>query len=156
MAIIAESWGSRWSSSFLNSSMPYIRVHDSHIKSKANSTEYACVCNVPLCLICGRLDLLEHEYVRIMQAYARANAVFEPGMEKHSIKLLMQRLQASPSPVEAASTSVKNIAASKTLKVRSSAGIPGDSPLKSSKPFQSKWGNPRCWPLFCSNLNSNL
>lgn len=52
-----------------------------------------------------------------LQAYARANAVFAPGAKSHSIKLLMQLLQASSGKLERAASAKPQSILSKTAKV---------------------------------------
>ena len=51
------------------------------------------------------------------QAWSRANEVFAPGAEKHSIKLLMKRLQATTVKCDRASSAKLSISSTKMPKV---------------------------------------
>ena len=52
-----------------------------------------------------------------LQAWSRANEVFAPGAEKHSIKLLMKRLQATTVKRDRASSAKLSISSTKMPKV---------------------------------------
>jgi hypothetical protein len=53
----------------------------------------------------------------MMQAWTRANEVFAPGAEKHSIKLLMKRLQATAVKRDRNSSAKLSISSTKLPKV---------------------------------------